>query len=111
MHHASAKGKNVVPSLEQLNLIIDAITNVVSVRKSDCLCHTPTYNSWAFAVPERSPESCTPPMSPAVAGARSIVGLPATPLPFVTVMLAEPAAMLRPTNVSAPVWVRMPFVL
>src|SRR5512133_573618 len=56
-----------------------------------------------LVVPPRSPVSTSPPSDEPVAGARSIVGFPATPLPFATVMLADPATMLRPVKVSAAV--------
>ena len=41
----------------------------------------------------------------------STVGLPATPLPLVTVILVDPAVSVLPTNVSADVWTTIPFVL
>lgn len=43
--------------------------------------------------------------------ARTSVGLPATPLPLVTVMPAAGAVRVLPVNVSAAVWVSSPLVL
>jgi hypothetical protein len=50
------------------------------------------------AVPPRSPVTTTPPSDEPVAGARSIVGFPATPLPFAIVTLADLTTMLRPVK-------------